>query len=71
MPESPTESARAQGAPTEPSPPDPPPLGKPIHDEPPAPDGQDTPREGEHVVITPQTAGSAGAAHPSDTPEEN
>ena len=55
MPESPTESARAQGAPPEP------PLGEPIYDEPPRPDGQD--ESGEHVVVIPQTAGSAGAAH--------
>jgi hypothetical protein len=44
--------------------PEQPPLGKPIYDEPPAPDAEaDQPREGEHVVVIPQTAGSAGAAH--------
>lgn len=29
--------------------------------------GEDQPREGEHVVITPQTAGSAGVAHPQES----
>lgn len=62
MPESPTESARAQGAP-----PEPPPLGKPIYDEPQSPDGRDVPAEGQNVVITPQTAGSAGAAHTQES----
>ncbi len=66
MPESPTESARAQGAPSAPSPPDPPPLGEPIHDTP-QPDGQGESGSGEHVVITPQTAGSAGAAHTQES----
>lgn len=28
-------------------------------------------RSGNHTVITPQTAGSAGAAHPSDSPQES
>ena len=49
-----------------------PPVGEPIYDPPPVPDTeqpdritpeQGQPREDEHVVITPQTAGSAGAAH--------
>lgn len=64
MPESPTESARAQGAPPEP------PIGKPIPIE--DPQAPDAPREspssdGENVVITPQTAGSAGAAHTQES----
>lgn len=72
MPESPTESARAQGAPSEPSPPDPPPVGQPIYNEASAPDafeqvpdepGADVSGTGENVVVIPQTAGSAGAAH--------
>lgn len=62
MPESPTESSRAQGAQSESLPPEPP-LGQPIHDEAPQPDGQDSSGTGENVVITPFTAGSAGAAH--------
>jgi hypothetical protein len=44
----------------------PPPLGKPIYDELSTPDSasdSDQPREGEHVVVTPFTAGSAGGAH--------
>ncbi len=69
MPESPTESARSQGAPSEPSPPDPPPLGQPIYDAPQPDEPSDG--SGEHVVIIPQTAGSAGAAHPSDSSEES
>lgn len=49
-----------------------PPLGKPIYDEPQAPDSgtnsePNQPREGQNVVITPQTAGSAGAAHPQES----
>lgn len=42
-----------------------PPLGEPIYDPPPVPDTDQPDRimPGEHVVITPQTAGSAGAAH--------
>ncbi len=55
MPESPTESARAQGAPPEP------PIGEPIYDAPQPDESSDG--SGEHVVIIPQTAGSAGAAH--------
>lgn len=69
MPESPTESARAHGTPSEPSPPDPPPLGEPIHDEP-APRSDESPEQpagGEHVVITPFTAGSSGAAHTKES----
>ena len=45
------------------TPPEPPigepiPIGRPVSD-----DQFDAPGEGEHVVITPFTAGSAGAAH--------
>lgn len=52
-----------------------PPIGTPIYDElrPSAgdqPEG-DQPSAGEHVVITPQTAGSAGVAHPFDSAEES
>jgi hypothetical protein len=59
VPESPTESARAQGAQSEP------PLGQPVYDEIPSTDDQSA--DGEHVVITPQTAGSAGAAHTQES----
>jgi len=53
--------------PESPTPENPPPLGTPIYDELQASDG-DRPgpaetAQSEHVVITPQTAGSAGAAH--------
>jgi hypothetical protein len=41
-----------------------PPIGEPIPIERPVGDDQsDAPGEGEHVVVTPFTAGSAGAAH--------
>ena len=41
-----------------------PPIGEPIPIERPVSDDRtDGPDEGEHVVITPFTAGSAGAAH--------
>jgi len=39
-----------------------PPIGEPIPFEKPVEDDADQ-GSGEHVVITPQTAGSAGAAH--------
>jgi hypothetical protein len=49
----------------------PPPLGTPIYDDLQASDGDRPGHEeatpGEHVVITPQTAGSAGAAHPQES----
>ena len=49
--------------------PEQPPIGEPIYDPPPVPGTEQPDRivpeqgSGEHVVITPQTAGSAGVAH--------
>lgn len=40
-----------------------PPIGQPIPIERPGEDDAGSDSGGEHVVITPQTAGSAGAAH--------
>jgi hypothetical protein len=55
---------------------EPPPIGKSIRDEDRLnsnlSDSESVERpSGEHVVITPQTAGSAGAAHTSDSPQES
>lgn len=52
--------------------PESPPLGQPIPPEQPTQDDTGAPvagqpPEGEHVVITPQTAGSAGAAHTQES----
>ena len=53
MPETPADSIRPE-----------PPIGQPIPIERPVGDDKsDTPGDGGHVVITPFTAGSAGAAH--------
>lgn len=43
-----------------------PPIGQPIPIEKPVEDDTDS-GSGEHVVITPQTAGSAGAAHTQES----
>ena len=50
--------------------PAPPPLGKPIRPDTPVEDDQPDQRPGEHVVVVPFTAGSAGAAH-SDPAQED
>lgn len=52
--------------------PEPEPLGRPIYDVPPVPDTERpdriVPGEGSanHVVVTPQTAGSSGTVHTED-----
>jgi hypothetical protein len=59
--------------------PEQPPIGEPIYDNLPAPGTEQPDRiapeqessEGEHVVVIPQTAGSAGITHTELTTEES